>query len=63
VSKAHVLSLNEMAIEFVQDVPEAGPVENVKEHLQSHFLHPAIHVSKTIRNLLKLSDDVLQVSA
>jgi hypothetical protein len=36
--------------------------EEVMAHIQFHFLHPAVHVSGTLRNLLHLSNELNKVT-
>ena len=62
VNKAHVLTIPEMSKQFVEQYPNVTTVEEVQEHLKTHFLHPAVHVANSLRNLISLSDNIMHVS-
>lgn len=62
VENAHILTVPEMTRQFQLRYPEAGSITSIMTHLQSHYLHPSIHVSSILRELLKLKDDIRDVT-
>lgn len=62
VEKAHLVTVTEMATQFLVVYPNVDTVENLVEHVNTHFLHPSVFVSRTLRNLIKMSDQIQQIT-
>lgn len=61
VEHAHKITIDEMVNQFSKEYPHRDTPDKIKEHLECHFLHPSVHVAKTLRNLLRLSEDIKQI--
>jgi hypothetical protein len=61
IQHAHIITIDEIVNQFLKEYPNSDTHDNIKEHLECHFLHPALHVAKTLRNLLRLSEDIKSI--
>lgn len=62
IENAHQVSIDDMAAQFYQMYPQHITQEKVKEHIDNHCLHPEIQVSKILRQLLTLSQNLNKIS-
>lgn len=58
---AHIMTLNDMVIQFVEAYPGSDSMDKILLHFQRHVLYPSIHISSIMRNLIVLSENINQV--
>jgi hypothetical protein len=59
---AHRMSITEMAEQFIILYPDKSSKQEVIKHIEEHCLHPSVQISRILRQLLTLSQDLYNIT-
>ena len=58
VEHAPFITVDDMVTQFLTIYPDLDTRESITNHLDSHFIHPSLHVANSIRSLIQINNQI-----